>query len=72
MKNLGPIDRILRALLGLGILGLYGALDAPAKYFTLLGLIPFATALTGHCPVYRAMNIQTLKKETGHARDRPS
>jgi len=72
MKNLGPIDRIIRALLGLGILGLYGALDAPAKYFTLLGLIPFATALTGRCPVYRAMNFQTVKKEVGQPRGRPS
>jgi hypothetical protein len=33
------------------ILGLYGALDPPWKYVTLLGLIPLGSALTGFCPM---------------------
>jgi hypothetical protein len=32
------------------ILGLYGALTPPWKYLTLIGLVPFGTALTGFLP----------------------
>jgi hypothetical protein len=39
------------------ILGLYGALDPPWKYFTLVGLIPLASALTGFCPLYAVLRI---------------
>ncbi len=65
MKNLGPIERIVRAVLGFGLLGLYGALDSPVKYLTLLGLIPLATALTGRCPVYRAFRLRGGGPEIG-------
>jgi hypothetical protein len=34
------------------ILGLFGALTSPWRYLTLIGLIPFGTALTGFCPLY--------------------
>lgn len=51
-RNLGTIERTLRLLAGVVILGLYGALPAPWRYLTLLGLIPLGTAITGHCPVY--------------------
>jgi hypothetical protein len=33
------------------ILGLYGALPEPWRYLTLVGLLPFGTALTGFCPI---------------------
>jgi DUF2892 family protein len=55
VRNLGTVERVLRLIAGVGILGLFGALPSPWRYFTLIGLIPFGTALTGHCPVYRAM-----------------
>ena len=41
------------------ILGLFGAVDAPWKYLTLLGLIPVGTALTGNCPLYTVLGIDT-------------
>lgn len=37
------------------ILGLYGALPEPWRYLTLIGLIPFGSALTGFCPVRAAL-----------------
>lgn len=51
-KNIGYGERTFRALAGLAILGLYGALDPPLKYLTLVGLIPLGTALTGYCPAF--------------------
>ena len=53
IRNMGNTERIFRLLLGVVILGLYGALPAPWKYLALVGLIPFGTAITGHCPIYR-------------------
>lgn len=55
IRNLGAIERGLRIVLGFGVLGLYGALPAPWRYLTLLGLIPLGTGLLGHCPVYRSL-----------------
>jgi hypothetical protein len=52
--NMTRPDRLLRLVLGILLLGLFGALDAPWRYFTLIGLIPLGTALTGFCPIYAA------------------
>jgi DUF2892 family protein len=54
-RNLGIAERVARVIVGLAVLGLYGALDSPWKYVTLIGLIPLGTGLLGHCPVYRAL-----------------
>jgi DUF2892 family protein len=55
LRNLGMPERIVRIVVGLVALGLFGALAAPWKYVTLIGLIPLGTGLLGHCPVYRAL-----------------
>jgi hypothetical protein len=54
-RNLRTVERVLRILVGLGILGLFGALPAPWRFFTLVGLLPLGTGLLGHCPVYRSL-----------------
>lgn len=54
-RNIGTLERVLRLIVGIVILGLYGALDPPEKYLTLIGLLPLGTALTGFCPVYAAL-----------------
>ncbi len=54
-RNLGTFERIVRLVIGVMILGLYGALDPPEKYLTLIGLLPLGTALTGVCPTYAAL-----------------
>jgi hypothetical protein len=51
-SNVGWVDRALRLALGIVVLGLYRALEAPVKYLMLLGLIPLGTALVGACPIY--------------------
>jgi hypothetical protein len=55
VRNLGRIERFVRVIAGIGLLGLFGVLPSPWRYPTLIGLIPLGTALLGHCPVYRAL-----------------
>jgi hypothetical protein len=57
--NVGTVDRVIRLLLGVLLLGLYGALESPWKYFTLLGLVLVATALSSVCPLYRLIGLST-------------
>ena len=63
--NIGRVDRIVRFVLGVLILGLYGALAPPWKYVTLLGLIPLGTSLTGFCPLYAAIGWNRHRTPTG-------
>jgi hypothetical protein len=65
-RNIGRFDRIIRAVIGILLLGLYGALEPPLRYVTLLGLIPLGTAILGSCPLYSMLGISTRR---GH---RPS
>jgi len=64
-RNMSMADRLLRIILGVMLLGLYGALEPPWRYLTLLGLIPLGTALTGNCPLYSILGISTLRKHAG-------
>jgi hypothetical protein len=52
IRNVGWFDRITRLIIGVMILGLYGALAPPWRYITMIGLIPLGSALTGFCPIY--------------------
>lgn len=61
-RNTGLLDRAVRFVLGVMLLGLYGALDPPWRYFTLVGLALIATALTAFCPLYAWLGIRTCKR----------
>ena len=50
--NMKPWDRVLRLIVGVGALSFYGALAAPWRYITLVGLILIGSALVGWCPLY--------------------
>ncbi len=63
-RNMGRLDRLVRLVIGVLILGLYGALDPPLKYLTLVGLIPVGTALTGTCPLYSLLGISTCSSRS--------
>jgi hypothetical protein len=66
--NMGRADRIFRIILGGVILGLYGALPAPWKYLTLLGLVPLGSGITGFCPLYAAIGWNRQRPQTGSGR----
>jgi hypothetical protein len=62
MKNVGKPDRVIRIILGVGLLSLLFLLDGNAKYWGLVGLIPLITGLFGICPIYSLLRINTNKK----------
>ncbi len=55
--NEGMIDRVLRVIVGGGILSL--AFIGPQTPWAYLGLIPLATGLVGFCPAYALLGIKT-------------
>jgi hypothetical protein len=63
-RNCGTLDRVLRLVLGIALLGLYGALGAPGRYLTLLGLPLVATAFTGFCPLYTLLGVSTTGRRS--------
>jgi hypothetical protein len=58
-SNVGTIDRILRAILGLVLIAL--VFIGPQSAWGWIGVIPLATALFGLCPVYSMLGIKTCK-----------
>lgn len=58
-QNVGTIDRVVRIVLGLLILGLFFVLDEGTRWWALLGIIPLATGLVAWCPLYRVLGIST-------------
>jgi Na+/phosphate symporter len=64
MKNESKKDRIIRAIVGVGLLlfgyaVLGGALQVIAY---ILGIISIITAITGFCLIYKLLGIDTNKK----------
>jgi hypothetical protein len=61
--NVGTLDRSLRAVAGLALLGvgLYFK-----SWWGLVGLVPLLTATTGYCPAYVPFGLSTcsLKKKS--------
>lgn len=55
--NEGAIDRVLRVLVGAGVLSL--AFVGPQTPWGYLGLIPLVTGLVGYCPVYAMLGFNT-------------
>lgn len=58
-KNVGKIDKAIRIITGILIMG------AGAYYknwLGLAGLVPLFTAVTGWCPLYSVLGVNTCKK----------
>jgi hypothetical protein len=58
--NVGGIDRILRIVVGLGLIAAF-VLDTDASYrwLYLIGIVPLATGLLQTCPLYSILGIST-------------
>ncbi len=57
-KNVGSIDRVIRVILGLAIIGLGIGFKS---WLGLIGLVPIITAVIGWCPLYVPFGISTCK-----------
>jgi hypothetical protein len=55
--NEGGLDRVLRVIVGLGVLSL--AFVGPQTPWAYLGAIPLLTGIVGFCPLYALLGINT-------------
>lgn len=55
--NEGKIDRILRVVVGLGLLSLIFV--GPQTMWGLVGIVPLLTGAIGFCPLYRVFGLNT-------------
>ena len=60
-KNVGTADKVVRIVLGLGLLSLLAVLQGNMRWLGLIGLVPLGTALMGFCPLYAVLGIKTCK-----------
>lgn len=60
-KNIGSVDRILRIIVGLALLGAGLALHS---WLGLVGLVPLLTAAVRFCPAYLPFGLSTCPRET--------
>ena len=61
-SNVGGIDRILRIVLGLVLIGL--AATGTVGWWGWLGAIPLATGLVGWCPPYAILGLSSCRTKT--------
>ena len=59
-RNIGNVERIVRVVIGLGILSL--AFVGPRSPWAYLGLAPVVTGLVGWCPPYALFGVGTARR----------
>lgn len=62
-KNEGKVDRILRIVVGLGLLSL--VFVGPQTVWGLVGLVPLFTGAFGFCPLYKVFGFNTCPIGSG-------
>ena len=58
-RNIGTADRVLRIVIGLGLLAI--VFVGPQTPWGWIGVVPLATALVNWCPLYALLGIKTSK-----------
>jgi hypothetical protein len=59
-SNVGGIDRILRIVIGLGLIAL--VFVGPQTPWGWIGIVPLATGLIGWCPAYLPFGISSCPR----------
>ena len=65
-KNMGPIDRAVRVVLGLILIAFAIPIGVPATkwgWIGWIGIVPILTALVGFCPLYALLGISTSEQK---------
>ena len=65
--NVGGIDKIIRIIVGCGLISLFFLLQGDARWLGLLGVVPLATGLIGYCPLYSLLGWSTCAGKAKHA-----
>jgi len=64
-KNLGVVDRVARIIMGLVLLSLIALAfvgpKTPLAYIGLVGIMPLVAGITGYCPPYKLLGINTYR-----------
>lgn len=61
--NVGGIDKVLRIVVGLGLLSIIFLVEGPARWWGLVGIIPLGTGLINFCPLYSVFGLSTCATE---------
>lgn len=59
--NMDKVEKVIRMVVGLGMLSLVFILRDPSRFFGLIGIIPLTTGIVGTCPIYSLLGINTCK-----------
>lgn len=62
MRNVGPVDRLIRVVLGVAILAYFVLGTWSAWGF--VGILLVATGLAGYCPLYSLLHITSRRPST--------
>ena len=65
-KNVGMIDRVVRIILGIVLIGMFALnmVTAPLSYLVaLIGVIALVTGTVGTCALYSLLGMNTLGKQ---------
>jgi hypothetical protein len=57
--NVGVVDKVVRIVVGLGLLSLVLVLEGNVRWLGLIGIVPLATGLIGYCPLYSVLGFGT-------------
>lgn len=57
--NVGTVDRVLRIVVGLGLLAL--VFVGPKTPWGFVGIVPLITAFVGFCPAYLPFGLSTCR-----------
>jgi hypothetical protein len=60
-KNMGGLDRVVRAVIGVVLLGL--AATGTVGMWGYLGIVPLATAAIGWCPAYLPFGFSSCRNK---------
>jgi len=62
--NVGGFDKLVRIVVGLGLLALVFVLPGSVRWFGLIGVVPLVTGLIGYCPLYSVLGLSTCSAKT--------
>jgi hypothetical protein len=62
--NVGRTDKLVRIIVGVGLLSLFFLLKGDARLLGLIGIVPLATGVVGYCPLYSMLGLNTRPTRT--------
>jgi hypothetical protein len=60
--NVGGMDRVLRLIVGVALLSLFFVAEGNARAWSLAGVVLLFTSVSGFCPMYKLVGINTCRK----------